>query len=111
MAQAHSVALHTLAVLPTVPGRHPRLVAVSDVNRSLATDLAERFGYERVEDDWRSTVAADDVDLVVACLPPALNREVVLASAADATPPAGPPWPLTRREMQWLFEGLNPRYL
>ena len=52
------------------------------MNRSLATDLADRFGYERVEDDWRSVVAADDVDLVVACLPPVLNREVVLAAAA-----------------------------
>jgi predicted dehydrogenase len=82
MARAHSVALHTLAVLYPDLGRHPRLVAVSDVNRSLASDLADRFGYERVEDDWRSVVAADDVDLVVACLPPVLNREVVLAAAA-----------------------------
>ena len=55
---------------------------MSDVNRNLATDLAERFGYERVEEDWRSVVAADDVDLVVACLPPVLNRDVVLAAAA-----------------------------
>ncbi|MET1232725.1 MAG: Gfo/Idh/MocA family oxidoreductase [Candidatus Limnocylindrales bacterium] len=82
MARAHSIALHTLAALYPDPGRHPRLVAVSDVNRSLATDLAERFGYERVEDDWRSIVSAADVDLVVACLPPVLNRDVVLAAAA-----------------------------
>ena len=82
MARAHSVALHTLAVLYPDLGRHPRLVAVSDVNRSLATDLADRFGYERVEEDWRSVVSAADVDLVVACLPPVLNRDVVLAAAA-----------------------------
>ena len=82
MARAHSVALHTLAVLYPDLGRHPRLVAVSDVNRNLATDLAERFGYERVEEDWRSVVSAADVDLVVACLPPVLNRDVVLAAAA-----------------------------
>ncbi len=82
MARAHSVALHTLAVLYPDLGRHPRLVAVSDVNRNLATDLADRFGYERVEEDWRSVVSAADVDLVVACLPPVLNRDVVLAAAA-----------------------------
>ena len=82
MARAHSVALHTLAVLYPDLGRHPQLVAVSDVNRSLAADLADRFGYERVEEDWRNAVAAADVDLVVACLPPGLNRDVVLAAAA-----------------------------
>jgi predicted dehydrogenase len=82
MARAHSVALHNVAVLYPGLGRQPRLVAVSDVNRSLAIDLAERFDYERVEEDWRSVVGADDVDLVVACLPPALNRDVVLGAAA-----------------------------
>src|SRR3990172_3815945 len=82
MARAHSGALHTLALLFRDLGRPPRLIAVSDVNRSLATDLADRFGYERVEEDWRSVVAAADVDLVVACLPPVLNRDVVLAAAA-----------------------------
>jgi len=82
MARAHSVALHTLAVLyPDLP-LLPRLVVVTDVNRSLATDLANRFGYGRVGEDWRSAVTAGDVDLVVACLPPALNRDIVLAAAA-----------------------------
>ena len=32
--------------------------------------------------DWRSLVAAEDIDLVVVCLPPVFNREVVLAVAA-----------------------------
>jgi predicted dehydrogenase len=81
MARAHSTALHTLAVLrPDLPLR-PRLVAVADVNEGLAADLAARFGWERATGDWRSIVN-DDVDLVVACLPPAHNREVVLAAAA-----------------------------
>ena len=57
-------------------------MAVADVNPTLATGLAERFGYERVETDWRSLVAAGDIDLVVVCLPPVFNREVVLAVAA-----------------------------
>ena len=83
MAAAHSIALTNVARTSTRtwPMR-PRLVAVADVNATLATGLAERFGYERVEPDWRSLVAADDIDLVVACLPPVFNREVVLAAAA-----------------------------
>jgi len=82
MARAHSTALRNVTALyPGLPLR-PRLVAVADVNIGLATDLADRFGWERIDDDWRRIVGADDVDLVVACLPPVLNRDVVLAAAA-----------------------------
>jgi predicted dehydrogenase len=82
MARAHSAALTILPSLYADVPLRPRLVAVADVNAGLAHDLAGRYGYARVEDDWRRVVAADDVDLVVACLPPILNREVVLATAA-----------------------------
>ncbi len=82
MAGVHSAALLNLGHLyPTLPIR-PRLVAVADVNATLARSLADRFGWSRVEPDWRSLVAAEDVDLIVACLPPALNREIVVAAAA-----------------------------
>ena len=54
---------------------------MADVNERLAARLAGRFGFERVERDWRRVVEAPDVDLVVACLPPVLNHEVVLAAA------------------------------
>ena len=82
MAGAHSLALSMLAPLyPDLPIR-PRLVAVADINDRLASRLAERYGYARVESDWRSLVDASDVDLVVTCLPPASNREVVLGAAA-----------------------------
>ena len=82
MAAAHSAAL--LNVPHLYPGLelHPRLVAVADVNPTLATRLADRFGYARVAPDWRAIVAADDIDLVVVCLPPAVVRAVVLAAAA-----------------------------
>ncbi len=81
MARAHSAALSNVAALYPGLALHPRLAAVADVDRSLASELAGRFGYGRVEQDWRR-VLTDDVDLVVACLPPVLNREVVLAAAA-----------------------------
>ena len=82
MAAAHSIALANVAQLYPDLAMRPRLTAVADVNPTLATGLAERFGYERVETDWRSLVAAGDIDLVVVCLPPVFNREVVLAVAA-----------------------------
>lgn len=82
MARAHSAALTILPALYPGLALRPRLVAVADVNATLADDLARRFGYSRVETDWRPVVSADDVDLVVACLPPLLNHEVVLAAAA-----------------------------
>jgi predicted dehydrogenase len=82
MAGAHSAALTLLGPLyPGVPLR-PRLVGVADVNERLATQLARRYGFGRVEGDWRRLVEADDVDLVVACLPPLPNQEVVLAAAS-----------------------------
>ena len=82
MAGAHSLALSMLPPLyPDLPLR-PRLVAVADVNERLASRLAERYAYARVEPDWRSLVEAPDVDLVVTCLPPSYNREVVLGAAA-----------------------------
>jgi predicted dehydrogenase len=82
IARAHSVALSNLPHLYPELTRRPRLVAVADVNPTLATALAGRFGYERVADDAAALIGAADIDLVVACLPPALNRDVVLAAAA-----------------------------
>lgn len=82
MAGAHSHALRLLNALYADLPLRPRLVAVADVNEQLATRLATRFEYQRVESDWRGLVDAPDVDLVVACLPPVLNHEVVLAAAA-----------------------------
>jgi predicted dehydrogenase len=81
MASAHSLALSLLArIYEDVPLR-PRLVAVADVNDRLASHLAARYGYERVEPDWRHLVDAPDIDLVVGCLPPTHNHEVMLAAA------------------------------
>jgi predicted dehydrogenase len=82
MAGVHGAALVNLGHLyPSLPIR-PRLVAVADVNPSLAQSLAARFGWGRVETDWRAVIDATDVDLVVVCLPPALAREIVIAAAA-----------------------------
>ncbi len=82
MAACHSAALMMVRGLYPDLALRPRLVAVADVNAGLATRLTDRFGYDRVESDWRRVIEAPDVDLVVACLPPVLNADVVLATAA-----------------------------
>ena len=82
MAAAHSAALTLLDPLYPALAHRPHLAAAADVNETLAARLKDRFGYDRVDTDWRRVVEAPDVDLVVACLPPVLNHEVVLAAAA-----------------------------
>ena len=82
MAGAHSSALTYAPLLyPDLP-LQPRLVAVADVNSNLATALVDRYHWERVEADAAAVIGAADVELVVVCLPPAFNRDVVLAAAA-----------------------------
>jgi predicted dehydrogenase len=82
IARAHCVALTNLPHLYPELGLRPRLVGVADVNPALARALADRYGFERVADDAATLIEAPDIDLVVACLPPTLNRDVVLAAAA-----------------------------
>ena len=82
MAGAHSTALRNVGHLYRDLQLRPDLVVVADVNDGLARALADRYDWRRVAPDWRSVLADPDVDLVVACLPPALNRELVLAAAA-----------------------------
>ena len=82
MAACHSAALTMVRGLYPDLALRPRLVAVADVNEGLATRLGDRFGYDRVESDWRRMIEAPAIDLVVACLPPVLNADVVLATAA-----------------------------
>jgi predicted dehydrogenase len=81
IAGVHSTALTILPALYPNLSLTPRLVAIADVDRNLADRAAQRYGYERAETDWRAVATAGDVDLVVVCVPPALNREVVEVAA------------------------------
>jgi predicted dehydrogenase len=81
IARVHSLALTTVRQLyPSLP-LVPRLVAVTDINSTLADEVASRFAYVRVEPDWKAIVEAPDIDLVCVCLPPTLNRDAVVAAA------------------------------
>ena len=82
IAAVHCAALANVIHLYPGLALKPRVVAVADINHALAERLAARFGIDRVAADWSELVSSEDVDLVVACLPPAANRDVVLAAAA-----------------------------
>ena len=83
MARAHSVALTPWPSCIRIWRVLPRLVVVSDVNRSAGDRPGRPVRLRACRGGLADAlVTADDVDLVVACLPPVLNREVVLAAAA-----------------------------
>jgi predicted dehydrogenase len=77
IGQAHAAgyrAVHAVAG-PTLPP--VRLVAIADINATLARHVADRFGYQRAETGWQAVAAADDLDVVVVAVANPLHREVV----------------------------------
>ena len=65
----------TTTYAPELP--EVRLVAVADLNPTVASEAARRFGYERAETDWRAVAAAPDVDVVSVVVANPLHREIV----------------------------------
>ncbi|XVU22136.1 Gfo/Idh/MocA family protein [Actinoplanes sp. CA-054009] len=60
----------------------PRLVAIADLHEPFAADAARRYGYERVETDWRAVVESPEVGAVSVAVANSLHREVVEAALA-----------------------------
>ena len=60
---------------------HPVLKAVAARDVAKAKDFADRWGYERVESDWKKLVAADDIDVIDICTPNNLHAEIALEAA------------------------------
>jgi predicted dehydrogenase len=59
----------------------PVLQAVAARDQAKAQDFADRWGYARVETDWRKLVAADDIDAVDICTPNNLHAEIAIEAA------------------------------
>lgn len=57
-----------------------RVVAIASRHREHAESVAQEFGIEHVENDWRELVARDHVDLVSVVTPPATHMEITLAA-------------------------------
>lgn len=60
-----------------------KIVAITSAHREHAAAVAQEFGIENVEDDWRALIARDDVDLVSVVTPVVTHCEMTLA-ALDA---------------------------
>src|ERR1017187_10253091 len=59
----------------------PVLKTICARNAERARDFAARWGYERVETDWRSVVEARDIDLVDIASPNDTHAEIAIAAA------------------------------
>ncbi len=82
VGRAHANAYRNAATVFDTDLPQPRLVAIADVHEPFAADAAQRYGYERVETDWRAVVEAPDVDAVTVAVANDLHREVVEAALA-----------------------------
>jgi len=60
----------------------PVLKALADNMKERAEEFARRWGWQRVETDWRKLVEAPDIDLVDICTPNNTHGEIALAAAA-----------------------------
>jgi len=59
----------------------PVLQAVAARDAEKAKVFADRWGYKRVETDWRKLVAADDIDAIDICTPNNLHAEIAIEAA------------------------------
>jgi predicted dehydrogenase len=59
----------------------PVLQAVAARDAGKAQAFADRWGYKRVETDWRKLVAADDIDAIDICTPNTLHAEIAIEAA------------------------------
>jgi predicted dehydrogenase len=59
----------------------PVLQAVAARDPEKAKAFADRWGYKRVETDWRKLVAADDIDAIDICTPNNIHAEIAIEAA------------------------------
>ena len=79
MGKAHSHAWRTAPSFFELP-LAPRRRALAGRNGEAARAVAEKFGWEHVETDWRALVARDDVDVVDVCTPGDTHAEIAVAA-------------------------------
>ena len=80
--RAHAAGYRNLTSLYGDAVPRAKLVAVADANRPLATDLAAKFGFERVETSWEAIAEANDIDAVSVVLPNSEHRAAVAGLAS-----------------------------
>jgi predicted dehydrogenase len=80
MARAHSNAWSNVAHFFDT-GYRPVLKAAAARNTSKLRHFAEMWGYESVEDDWKTLIARKDIDAVDICVPNDMHAEIAIAAA------------------------------
>jgi predicted dehydrogenase len=79
MGAAHSQAWRTAPAFFDLPA-HPRMTAVCGRDKEAATRVAERFGWESVETDWRALLEREDIDVIDICTPGDTHAEIAVAA-------------------------------
>ena len=79
MGAAHSQAWRTAPAFFDLPLK-PRLRAICGRNEAAATEVAQRFGWESVETDWRALLTRDDIDVIDICTPGNTHAEIAIAA-------------------------------
>lgn len=81
MGRAHSNAYQRVSQFFDVAYR-PVLKAVASRTRDKAEAFAARWGWQRVETDWRKLIDSPDIDAIDICSPNNTHHEIALAAAA-----------------------------
>ena len=63
-------------------GTEVTLAVVCGRDEAAAAAFAQRFAVERIETDWRTVIASDDIDVVDICTPGHLHAEIAVAALA-----------------------------
>ncbi|RYY50014.1 MAG: Gfo/Idh/MocA family oxidoreductase [Actinomycetales bacterium] len=79
MGAAHSQAWRTAPAFFDLP-RRPRLAAICGRDADAAGAVADRFGWESVETDWRRLLERDDIDVIDICTPGDTHAEIAIAA-------------------------------
>lgn len=75
--RAHAAGYRTATAIHGAGLPKARLVAIGDVNITVAKETADRFGYQRAEASWEAIAAAPDIDVVSVVVANPLHREIV----------------------------------
>lgn len=79
MGKAHSHAWRNAPSFFDLP-LVPRLRVLGGRNSDAARAVAEKFGWEQVETDWRELISRDDVAVVDVCTPGDTHAEIAIAA-------------------------------
>jgi len=79
MGAAHSQAWRNAPSFFTLP-LHPEMTAICGRNAEAATAVAERFGWQSVETDWRLLLKRPDIDLIDICTPGDTHAEIAITA-------------------------------